>query len=270
MPPSIALAFCTILVIVLLYVEHRRNRDASLALWVPTVAMLIYASRPLARWFSSGEGNLDPVVLTILILLAVSILLTRRINWAWILSDNFWLILLLLYAAVSISWSEIPFVSFKRWFRLTGGFLVALVVLSEPKPLQALESIFRRCAYVLVPFSLVLVKYFPHLGRDYGRWSGLTMWTGVTTQKNSLASLCAISALLVIWTLLREWRTKKLFQNQLQNSADILVLGIALFLLFGAGDSYSATSTGILIIGITVLLAASRKKEFRPFFCEIS
>ena len=265
MPPTLALAICTILVIGLLRVERRRNPVASLALWVPTVAMLIYASRPLARWFSSGSENLDALVLTILILLALIILLKRQISWAWILNDNFWLILLLAYAAVSILWSEIPFVSFKRWVRLTGGFFVALVVLSEPNPLQALESIFRRCAYVLVPFSLVLVKYFPHLGREYGRWSGLTMWTGVTTQKNSLAALCAISALLLTWTFLREWRTKKLFQNQVQNSADIFVLGIALFLLLGAGDSYSATSTGILIVGITVLLLLHGRKNFARF-----
>ncbi len=181
------------------------------------------------------------------------ILFRRRINWSQILKYNFWLILMFVYAGISISWSEIPFVSFKRWFRSTGDILIALVVLSERMPLSALESVIRRCAYVLIPFSLVLVKYMPHLGRAYASWSGGEMWTGVTLQKNSLGELCGLSIFFLMWALLREWRSGGLWKNTVQNCADVFVLVIALFLLRGPEDSYSATAVGSLMIGIILL-----------------
>jgi len=254
------------MVIGLLIIERKRNPWATFALWIPTISMMISASRPLGRWFSAAEeGFLDPLVLALLILVSVIILIRRQINWAWILQDNRYLFLLIVYAAVSILWSDIPFVSIKRWIRLMGGVFLALVVVSEPKPLKALESIFRRGAYVLVPFSLVLVKYFPEFGRDYGMWSGLRMWTGVTLQKNSLGILCVLSGMFLIWGILQEWKMRTLFRNLIQNIADMVVLGIALVLLFGAGESYSATSIGILIIGIAIILVLRNKKAFAKF-----
>jgi exopolysaccharide production protein ExoQ len=274
MPPIVALILCFGLVTVLLNIERTRSQETSLALWVPTFWMLICGSRPLGRWFqySSGAGGadieagsaLDRLVLSVLIVLALLIVSRRKIDWSRIAKDNFWLILVLMYMGISILWSDIPFVSLKRWYRSIGDIIIALVVLSERRPLLALESVLRRCAYVLVPFSLVLVKYFPYLGRAYGRWSGELTWTGVTMQKNSLGGLCALSAFLLIWAFLRDWRSGYFFKNRSQTFADALVLGIALFLLRGPGSSYSAysaTSVGILIIGIAILLLQYRREN---------
>jgi exopolysaccharide production protein ExoQ len=280
MPAEVILMLCVILVMVLLYIESTRNPEASLALWVPTLWMLIYASRPLGRWFQfqyalvPGEGveiiesgsPLDRLVLSIIIILALLILFRRKIYWSRIPKDNFWLILLFLYMGISILWSEIPFASFKRWIRSTGDIIIALVVLSEQKPLQSLESVIRRCAYVLIPFSLVLIKYFPYLGRAYSRWSGMEMWTGVTLQKNCLGQLCALSAFFLIWALLREWRVGNLFKKRSQTFADALVLYITVFLLIGtSSSSRSATSVGILIIGIAILLLLYRSENLTRY-----
>ena len=210
MPPTSALILCIILVLVLLNIEHQRNKAASYSLWVPTFWMLICGSRPVITWLKpdpnlaviesvEAGSSLDRLVLSILIILALLILFMRKIEWSRVLKDNFWLVLLFLYMGSSILWSDFPFVSFKRWIRTSAAILMALVVLSEQAPLQALESIFRRSAYVLIPFSLILIKYFPSLGVAYGHWDGQQMWTGVTTHKNSLGQLCAISAFFLIW-----------------------------------------------------------------------
>jgi O-antigen ligase len=201
-----------------------------------------------------GGSPLDRLVLSILIILALLILFRRKIEWSRILKDNFWLILLFLYMGLSILWSDFPFVSFKRWIRSSAVILMALVVLSERKPFQALESIFRRSAYVLIPFSLVLVKYFPIYGRQYGIWEGKEMWTGVATQKNGLGQICALFAIVLIWAALKDWRSGDFLKIKSQAFADALVLAIAFFLLRGPGISYSATSIGILSIGIATLL----------------
>jgi hypothetical protein len=202
MPPILALILCIIVVAILLRIERRRNPDVSFALWVPTFWLLLCGSKPLGRWFGSGptiasgaavsEGSsLDRLALSILIALALLILFKRNIEWSRILRDNFWLILLYVYLASSILWSDFPFVSFKRWVRLFGTIPVAMVVLTERFPLKALESVLRRCAYVMIPFSLVLIKYFPDLGVYYHGWSGTKTWVGVATQKNALGVICS-------------------------------------------------------------------------------
>jgi len=278
MSPILALIACTVFVAVLLSIERSHNREASLGLLVPTVWMLIYASRPLGRWFDmSGVGEagvesgspIDRMVLSVLIGLALLILLARKLDWNRIVNDNFWLIVFFLYLGMSILWSEIPLASSKRWIRSIGDILMACVVLSERKPLQALESVLRRCAYVLVPFSLMLSKFYPHLGREYGRWSGMEMWTGVTMQKNSLGQLCALSAFLLIWALLRERRTGGLQKAALRRTADLLVLLIALFLLIGPSSySRSATSVSIFLIGIAVLLLLNQRERFARYVAQ--
>ena len=205
---------------------------------------------------------LDRLVLGILIVLALLVLSRRKIDWSRVWHDNSWLILLHIYLGVSILWSEFQFISFKRWIRLCGVILIALVILSEQNPLKSLESVFRRCAYVLVPFSLLLVKYFPNLGVAYDNWTGNAMWLGVASQKNGLGLTCALVSLLIIWSFHREWRAGTLLRNRWQTIGDGLVLAIALFLLGGFRGNYSATSVGILIMGTGSLLFLFRSKKY--------
>ena len=142
---------------------------------------------------------------------------------------------------------------------------MALVVLSERQPLQALESVLRRCAYVLIPLSLVLIKYFLQFGVAFDRWSGQVMQIGVTTHKNSLGGLCAFSAFILLWATLRKWRSGKLLKNKSHAFADALIIGLALFLLHGYGGSYSATSIAVLIVGVVSLLILSIAENLTRF-----
>lgn len=270
MPPTVALIITVVLVTVLLRIERKRNPEASCALWVPTFWMLICGSRPIGRWSDFGRslsveteeaGSLpDRLVLGLLIILALLILSRSRIEWSRILKDNFSLILLFLYLGSSVLWSDFLFISFKRWIRLSGEILMALVVLSERSPLNALESVLRRCAYVLLPFSLLLIKYFPALGVGYS-WDGVKMWVGVTMQKNALGAICALSAFLIVWALHREWRAGALLKCRSQVFADGLILAIALYILNGF-QSYAATAMAILGVGITSLLVLYRMKNY--------
>jgi O-antigen ligase len=131
---------------------------------------------------------------------------------------------------------------------------MALVVLSEQRPLEALASIFRRCAYVLIPLSIVLIRYYPEMGRAYHVWTGVEMWTGVATHKNGLGQLCAISAFFLIWSL-GLGKANEVRASPIQRMADVSVLLMACYLLIGPGQgAYSATSLGILAAGVGTLL----------------
>src|SRR6266496_2926134 len=190
MPPALVLLACTCFVLFLLRFDLNQQPKVSRALWIPTIWMVICGSKPLSIWFGFGYDEsgsaLDRVVLSGLLLAGWFILVRRRLDWSSAFKDNVWLMLLLFYMLMSILWSETPGVSFKRWFRELGSIIMALLVLTERSPRQAVESLLRRTVYILIPFSLLLIKYFPNLGVAYGRWSGEQMWVGVTLQKNGL------------------------------------------------------------------------------------
>ena len=40
-----------------------------------------------------------------------------------------------------------------------------LVALSDPRPLEAVRAVLRRLCYLLISLSVVLVKYYPEIGR---------------------------------------------------------------------------------------------------------
>ena len=219
--------------------------------------MLYTFSKPLGIWFPTSGANpdfgspLDRAFLIILMSIALWILIRRRFDWSNAINENAWLMVLIVYMLVSILWSNIPTISFKRWIRELQAILMAFFVLSELSPRQAMESIFRRIAYILIPFSLLLIKYFPKYGVNYGRWVGGQMWIGVSTQKNGLGRLCFVVVFFLIWSLVRRWQGHKALVWKYENHIEIFVLAIALWLLKGPGGiTYSATSIISLAVGL--------------------
>ena len=79
---------------------------------------------------------------------------------------------------LSTLWSDITPIAIRRWVREVIVLVMALVIMSEANPRQALESVLRRSAYILIPFSLMLIKYYPALGVEYARWSGVRCGSG--------------------------------------------------------------------------------------------
>ncbi|MGJ5813865.1 O-antigen ligase family protein [Paludibaculum fermentans] len=268
MPPLIALVMCTAFVLVLLRVELLSCRHVSGAFWIPTLWMLSISSKSLALWSGvTGEGEsgspLDRLILTGLGVVGCVVLAKRRLRWAAALSQHGWLLALLFYMLISTLWSDMTLIALKRWMRETIVVIMAMIVISEADPRQALECLLRRSAYILIPYSLMLLKYYPSLGRDYARWSGMTMWSGVTPSKNTLGCLCLISSLFLFWALFRRWREPSLLGGRSVSCADASVLLIALYLLKGPGRGYSATSIGCLVLGIATFLGLRLARKVR-------
>lgn len=255
MSPTIALIFCVVFVLWLLRIERKEAPKVSGILWIPTIWMILIASKPLSIWFPSMGGDidagstLDQFVFSGLLCLGLAILILRRFNWVGAIRDNGWLMLLVAYMLVSVLWSDIPFISFKRWVREVTALVMAFVVLTEPAPSLALESLFRRWIYMLIPFSLLLIKYFPYYGVSFGQWSGQQMWIGVTMQKNNLGRLCIISGFFLIWSLFRRWRSRNM---RLGAYIEIFILVMALRLMMGPKGAYSATSIGAFCAALAV------------------
>lgn len=263
MPPTVALALWFLLLVALLRFDPARDSRTSLALWVPVAWMFIVASRLPSQWFGGEiqtasqaleEGNaLDRSIFAILILVALVILLMRSFNWGGFVARNFFLVAFLLFALTSVMWSDFPFVAFKRWFRDLGNYLVILVVLSDPSPVEAVRTLLRRLCFLLIPLSILLVKYFPQIGRQYEFWSGNTMYVGATTGKNLLGVVCLISGLFFFWDTLAHWS-----KREGKRTRHIIVLNVVLIAmtlwLFNLANS--ATSKVCLFLGCLVIAAA--------------
>lgn len=267
MPSPIALLLCVILVLVLVRVEGRASRGLSWAMWMPTLWVLISASRSLADWLGQRGNNesgstLDRLFLSGLGFVGIVVLAQRRFDWMGTLRRNAALLALLAYMCVSTFWSDLGLIALKRWGRECVVIVMAMVILSEANPRQALAALLRRTAYVLIPLSLVLIKYYPAFGRRYGRWSGVEMWTGVAGQKNELGRLCMISIFFLLWALYQRRRERPNLGGRYLIWADTFIMVLAAYLLVG---SSSATSLATLCVGITMFIGLEwlRKMKLR-------
>ncbi|NIT60109.1 MAG: hypothetical protein GWN00_29005 [Aliifodinibius sp.] len=129
--------------------------------------------------------------------------------------------------------------------------VMILVVLTETDPVEAIKTMVRRCAYVLVPLSVVFIKYYPALGRSYSRWTGEAYYMGVTTHKNYLGALCLVCGIFFLWSLLTLWRKKSTSVDKKEVFINVLFLFMISWLFIKAD---SATSLLCFIVGICILI----------------
>ena len=126
-----------------------------------------------------------------------------------ILLSNLALTTFLCFALASVLWSDFPFIAFKRWFRDLGHCLAVLVVLSDPHPMDTVRTLLRRLGYLLIPLSLLLIRYYPTIGMQYNYWTGAAMFVGPTTGKNGLGDICLVSGLFFFWDTVALWAGRK-------------------------------------------------------------
>lgn len=207
------------------------------ATWIATVWLAILASRPFSLWFDLGgaatlEGSpLDRAVFFALMTAAVIALARRSVPWGAVARHNWPLLLFYGYLLLSVLWAHAPLVSLRRWGKEAGNILIVLLILSERDPVQALRAVGFRCACLLLPLSLVLIRHFPDLGRRYSQHSGGLEVTGVTTQKNALGATVLVCATVLLFDWLERRRAR----------AD------------GAGPARSALPPALLALGLWLL-----------------
>jgi exopolysaccharide production protein ExoQ len=131
------------------------------------------------------------------------VLVRRRVSWGRVIAQNPWIWLFFLWGALSIGWSDYPAVSLKRLIKAFGNVIMALVVLTEERPYDAVATLLRRLSFFFVPLSVLFVKYYPELGRAYNPWTDEPMFTGVAQQKNGLGQICLLAGTYFAWVLVR-------------------------------------------------------------------
>ena len=266
MPPLLALALWLILLVMLLRYDPARDPNTSWTTWIAVAWLAIAASRLPSQWLqlqtdsasaAMQEGNgFDRIVLSALMAMAIWILVARRFKWGEFFLRHWTLMALLAFALFSAFWSDFPGITAKRWFRDLGNYFVVLVALTDPHPAESVRTILRRVAYLLIPLSIVLTKYFPELGKQYDTWSGMGYYIGVATSKNMLGALCLVSAVFFFWDSVSRWPERR------QKRTKRILWINALFLAMTARMTqlaHSTTSDVCIALGCLVILAAHMK-----------
>jgi len=135
----------------------------------------------------------------------------------------------------------------KRWVKAIGVIVMVLVVVTDRNPIEAIRALISRWMYALIPLSLILIKYFGELGKNYNRWTGQVSYAGVGSDKNALGHLCLISGFFCVLNLLTMWNQKNLFEEKKEAFLNALFLAMICWLIYLA---QSSTSLGVLIVGI--------------------
>ena len=156
----------------------------------------------LGLWYSlDDKGNIDQIFFIIIVTAALVVLKARKVRWWQFAASNKALLLMYLFWLASCLWAPSGDASFKRLFKDVGCVIVGMMFLTERDPWQAIRTVFVRLAYMILPLSIVLPKYFPELGRIATR-GGDAMYAGVAGHKNTMGVIAVVFGIFVFADLL--------------------------------------------------------------------
>ena len=269
MSPNLATLAFTLGILTLFFLNRDKEARTSKALWLPVVWLCIAGSRMVSEWMAptavstsvTGSRYLDGSpfdrnLLTILLLIGVVVLLLRGARVWSILRANWPILLFFFYCLLSIAWSDFPDVAFKRWVKALGDVVMVLVVLTDVNPSAAIRRFLARVGFVLIPVSILFIKYYPDFGRAYepglGYWK--PMYTGVTTTKNLLGMIALVTGLGAMWRFIHMRRAEDGARKKGQLLAEGALLAMVFWLLYMAN---SATSLSCFLMAGTLILVTS-------------
>lgn len=261
MPPFIASLIYVGFVVWLFRRDIRQEPRMTRAFWVPVLWLILCSTRYLSQWLevfgihlggaSLEEGSpLDALFFFGLIVAGIVILRQRQVQLAEVIRNNRFLALFFAYCFLSILWSDYPFVAAKRLLKDLGHPIMVLVLLTEPNPDEAVIRLVKRCAYVVVPLSVLFIKYYPQWGRAYSAWTGAASYCGVTLGKNALGLDCFILGVFFCWYYLRVRRMEK---GRQRRNEILLIVGFLALIGWLFHMAQSSTSLISLFIAIAVM-----------------
>jgi exopolysaccharide production protein ExoQ len=265
-PPPIATVVCIVWIVGLFVLDRDGKTRTSKALWISVAWLLIAGSRPITLWFQTSstvssaerfntEANpLNAVVFFVLMAAGLIALVRRGRQVAGLLQANWPVVLYASYCGLSVLWSDYPGAASRKWIRSLGDPVIVLIILTDPKPVAALKRVLVRTGFLLFPISVLLIKYYPYLGRAYSNGWEL-MYTGITQHKNTLGMICLVFGLGYLWCFLDYYRAKGQPQRRSHLLAHGTMFATVIWLLW---KSNSATSWSCFLIAGAVMAATRR------------
>lgn len=271
MNPSVASLIYACGIAGLFYLDREGSVRPSGALWLPVMYLWILGSRPVSAWLGSApsdgtnvqlEGSpLDAAFFGLILVAAVIVLCGRSKLTRTFLASNSAILIYYSYCLLSVCWAYHPDVSFKRWIKAIDDVAMVLLIVTDREPVVALKRLISRVGFLLLPTSVLLIKYYGDLGRGYTP-DGLPMNTGVTTNKNALGLIVMLISLVVLWNVRALLLDREALNRTRRLVAQITLLAFGILLLQMADSS---TSVACFFLGGGLILATGfRAMKRRP------
>lgn len=268
MPLEIATFVFVIVILGLFVLDRDSGAHPSKVLWIPVMWLLINASRPVSVWLQVGptmdspdqylDGSpLDALVFGTLVTAGLIVLIWRGRQAGRLLRANAPILLFLFYCLLSTLWSDYSFVAFKRWVKAAGDVVMVLVVLTDLDPSSAIKRLLTRVSFLLVPLSVLFIKYYPDLGRSYNPWTWEPMYSGVTMGKNLLGMTCVVCGLGSLWCFIAAYQGQKGRERTRRLIAHGVILAMVLW-LFWMANSMTSFSCLIIAGGVMIMTSLAR------------
>jgi O-antigen ligase len=274
MTPQLAALLYTGIILLLFWLDRDPKSRASLAVWLPVFWLGIAGSRSVNQWLNIGapvgdgaaeqllEGNpVDRNIFTLVLVIGLIVVISRWKRVFPIIKLNLPILLYFSYCLFSLTWSEYPDIGFKRWTKALGDFVMILVVLSERDPLAGVKKYLSRTGFLLIPLSVLFIKYYPEIGKTYGRWDYKAYYTGVTTNKNTLGVICLFFGVASLWRLIMAYRDKRkgIRIRQMIAHTTILLMVLWLFHMASSMTSWACFTFACVLLISTNFKTVQRK-----------
>jgi exopolysaccharide production protein ExoQ len=270
MNPLVAAFICACGIAGLFYLDRDKSVRTSKALWLPVTWIGVVCSRSVSEWLGIAptganvqyEGSpIDAAIFGVLLVAAIGVLIARSTRTRVLLVSNWPILLYFFYCLLSVSWSSNSDISFKRWIKAIGDFAMVLIIVTDRKPVIALARLISRVGFVILPASVLFIKYFPLLGRGYTP-DGAPMNTGVSTNKNMLGVALLVISLCTLWRFMAILRAKGMPDRRRHLLAQGTLLGFGIVLFWMA---HSSTAIACFVLGGGLMLATNlRSFRSRP------
>ncbi len=253
------------------YRDAKERASVSSGVWIVMTWVFIQGSRPLSVWLglegpiSRDEGNPAEALFNLILITAgVIVLLRRGIRWTAVVRDNPWLFVFYLFWSMSILWSDYPLITFKRLVKDLGYIFMVLLVLTDRAPSETIKAVCVRVAYLCIPLSVVLIRFYPGWGRGWGGYKqNILMYVGVTTHKNELGSLVLVSALFLLWDLFDSRDQYRYRMEKASFASRVLVLSMCWYLLLII-DSQTSLICAVLGTGLLIVFFKFPSVQYNP------
>jgi exopolysaccharide production protein ExoQ len=260
MPPSLATFLVALGVYWLFRQDMKARKGVSSAIWIPFAWACVIGTKPISIWLGMGAADsidgyqdslIDKLLFFVLIIWGWIVLSKRRVHWGVVFRENKWLMIYFVYLAASVLWAEDPFVAFKRWFKDFGNIIMVLVLLTEEEPMEAIKALLARCAYLLIPLSVLVVKYYPESSRRYDQWDNKVIFLGISTDKNMFGMTLFVCLVSLFWLFLEARQAKE--QGRLVFFKYVGLMTVTVWLLTKARSS-TAMTCGLVCCAILLAM----------------
>jgi len=273
MPPPIATLVYALAILGLFLLDRDPEAKTSKALWLPIVWLLIGSSRNFSEWMVAGtasgadasadkylSGNpIDALILTAMLAVGMVVLAARGRRSGAFLIKNGPILLFLIYCLFSVLWSDYPSVAFKRWTKALGNVVMVFIVLTDLNPAAAAKKLLARTGFILIPVSVLVIRYFPAIGRGYDPYTGRMQVVGAVGDKNGLGYDCLVFGLGALWCFIEA------FQLKTHRLRHLFVHGTMLATVFWLlHQANSATSLACFLMGAMLMLGVTLFGKGRP------